>query len=157
MRNEDVSVALRELTFNFFHRFSRLEFALKEAGYLRNQNPGSWAIPHWDRFVSDWENKYSASKAAADLIAAAPEEQVVAADGRSLEFRKVEFDGRATNLKKVVKLARTVRNNLFHRGKHDAAGWDDEARIESLLPLTIAVLGEVASLAGIESDYEGVY
>lgn len=157
MRNEDVSVALRELTFNCFHRFSRLEFALKEAGYLRNKNPGSWAIPDWDQFVTDWEGKYGLSKAATDLILADPEEQVVAVDGRSLEFRGIVFDDQATDLKKVVKLVRTVRNNLFHGGKHDSAGWDNAARIGSLLPVTIVVLGELASLAGIESDYEGVY
>lgn len=157
MRNDEVPPDLRELTFNLFHRFSRLEFVLKEAGYLRNKNPGSWAIPDWDQFVADWKDQYDPSENAARLIEASPQQQVIAADGRSLEFREVAFDADASALSKVVKLARTVRNNLFHGGKHDAAGWDDAGRIEFLLPLSIAVLSELASLAGVESYYEGVY
>jgi hypothetical protein len=157
MRSEEVSPELRELTFNFFHRFSRLEFALKEAGYLKNKNPGSWAIPDWDQFVAEWKDQYVPSENAVGLIEAAPQEQVIAADGRSVEFRDVAFHAQASTLGKVVKLARTVRNNLFHGGKHDAAGWDDAGRMELLLPLSTAVLGELALLAGVESDYEGAY
>lgn len=153
----ELSSDLRELAFQFFHRFSRLEFALKEAGYLKNKNPGSWAIPDWDHFVAQWENHYCPSESAALLIEASPREQVIGDDGRSLEFREVAFEPHASALSKVVKLARVVRNNLFHGGKHDAAGWDSAGRIGLLLPLSIAVLGEWASLAGVKSDYEGTY
>jgi hypothetical protein len=157
MKTEDVLPDLRKLSFDFFHRFARMEFALKEGPYLKNSDPGSWALPDWDRFIGDWQDQYRPSADAIALVEAAPREQVVGPDGHSLEFRDVLFDANASDLKRVVKLARTVRNNLFHGGKHDAAGWDDAARISLLLPLSIAVLDELASLAGLGSDYEGVY
>lgn len=157
MRLEEVSPELRELVFLFFHRFSRLEFALKEAGYLANRNPGAWAIPDWNQFIADWEDRYAPSKSANGLIEAAPQEQVVAADGESLTFRNIEFAPDTNPLVTVVKLLRTVRNNLFHGGKHDAAGWDTHARLEKLLPLSIDVLGDLAILGGVEADFKGAY
>lgn len=157
MRIEEVTPDLRMLTFDFFHRFSRLEFALKEADYLHNRNPGSWALPGWNDFIERWESEYRPSARAFSLIEAAPREQVIAADGRTLEFREVRFKSDATKLRRVTKLVQVVRNNLFHGGKHDAAGWDSASRIALLLPLSISVLDELAVLGGLSADYEATY
>jgi len=56
-----------------------------------------------------------------------------------------------------VRYAKTVRNNLFHGGKHGSAYWDNPARMTLLLGTTITVLGELARLGGIEADYERYY
>ena len=156
MRQGEVPDDLRELVFSFLHKFSRFEFALKDAGKWR-KGPGGAALPNWDRFVADHEATYQLTASAIALLAANPKKQVVSDDEHSLEFRGLTFDENVSDLAKVSRLARTVRNNLFHGGKHDAEGWDNPARIHELLPLTSAVLDEFADLAGIGGDYEGAY
>ena len=156
MRQGEVPDDLRELVFSFFHKFSRFEFALKDAGKWRKGHGGA-ALPDWDSFLADHEATYQLTTAAAALVAANPKKQVVSDDEHSLEFRDLIFSENVSDLAKVSRLARTVRNNLFHGGKHDAEGWDNPARIRELLPLTSAVLDEFAHLAGIGGDYEGAY
>jgi len=143
---------------DFFQRFSRFEFALKEARYWRSHTANHAAGPGWSDFVAAHEGAYAATPAALALEAANPKKQVVAAGAQSLEFRDLVFDAGTSDLAKAVRFVRTVRNNLFHGGKHDQAGWDDPKRIGELLPLTIAVLNELASLdPAIEADYPGAY
>lgn len=91
---------------------------------------------------------YQASPVALDLIAETPKQQVLGQDG--LEFRAVQFPDGISELGKVVHLVRTVRNNLFHGGKHQSDGWDDPARTRRLLHLVVVVLGELAVQAEIE-------
>jgi hypothetical protein len=157
MEQGDVPLEVRDLVFDFFHKFSRFEFALKEAGSWRKGPPGSPALPDWARFVAENEAVYQLTAPATALIAANPMRQVVADDENSLEFREVDLPADASELAKVSRLAQTVRNNLFHGGKHDSAGWDHAARIHELLPLASAVLDEFAELAGIGGDYKGAY
>ena len=141
MRREDVSCELRDLAFEFFFRFTRFEFALKENDYLKDPNPGARAAPGWDRFVADWHRGYRASNDARRLIDAAPKRQVVGPTG-SPEWEKVGLDGCQGELGRVIRLLQTVRNNLFHGGKHGDAGWDDPKRTAELLTLGIAILGK---------------
>jgi hypothetical protein len=54
-------------------------------------------------------------------------------------------------------LANTVRNNLFHGGKHGAAYWDDPARTQHLLEITISALNDLAEQTGLTADYERLY
>lgn len=157
MQQGEVPEDLHELVFIFFHKFSRFEFSLKEAGKWRKGKAGSAALPDWARFVADHEATYQLTTAAAALLAANPKKQVVADDEQSLEFCSVIFDDNASDLAKVSRLARTVRNNLFHGGKHDSEGWDNPVRIRELLPITSAVLDEFADLAGVGGDYHGTY
>jgi hypothetical protein len=156
MQQGEVPDDLRELVFSFLHKFSRFEFALKEAGKWR-KGPGRAALPDWESFVAEHEATYQLTAAATALLAANPKKQVVAADEHSLEFQTVTFDADASNLARVSRLARTVRNNLFHGGKYDAEGWDNPVRIRELVPLTSAVLDEFADLAGVGADYQGAY
>lgn len=58
---------------------------------------------------------------------------------------------------KVIRLAKTFRNNPFHGGKHGSAYWDDPDRMRLLLPLSVTVLGELVTLGGLEADYTGYY
>jgi len=157
MQQGEVPDDLRELVFSFFHKFSRFEFALKEAGKWRPRHAGSAALPDWNCFITDHKATYQLTTAAAALLAANPKKQVVADDELSLEFRAVTFDENTSDLAKVSRLARTVRNNLFHGGKHDAEGWDNPARIRELIPLASAVLDEFSGLAGFGGDYEGTF
>jgi hypothetical protein len=87
---------------------------------------------------------------------AEPETQIVAPNGE-LAWRPVGLDNCKSDLAKVVRHLKTVRNNLFHGGKHGGAGWDDPERTKLLLSSGKAVLDQLAQLAGLEADYTQYY
>lgn len=156
MRKEDVPSNLSNLAFDFFYWFSRFEFALKENGYLKSHVPGVKAEPGWQDFVDRWATQYKISTEAAHLLSSPPERQVVGA-GDNLDWKPVGLTDCKSDLAKVVRLIATVRNNLFHGGKHSAAGWDDPERTKKLLIDSKEVLVHLAQLASIEADYTRHY
>lgn len=155
MQHDNIPDDLRTLAFDFFFWFSRFEFALKECGYLKDKAVGAKAEPNWQAFIDEWEDGYVLTPAAKALIAANPQRQIVGRVG--LEFRDVGFDDKPSDLAKVIRLAQTVRNNLFHGGKHGNANWDDPSRMRELLPTVTTILREIAERAGIEADYYRYY
>jgi hypothetical protein len=155
MRHEEIPEQLRNLAFDFFFRFSRFEFALKEARILKDGRVGANAEADWDSFIRAFSNEYVLSPAGKALVEARPQRQIVGE--HELEFRHVAFNPGASDLEKVVRLANTVRNNLFHGGKHGVAYWDDPERMQLLLGTTIAVLGDLAAQTGLTADYERYY
>lgn len=156
MRKVDVAPDLSALAFDFFYWFSRFEFALKEHKYLKSHTAGANADPGWGEFVKKWEGKYSTSAEAIALMTAKPEQQIVAAN-HDLEWKTVDLTACKSDLARVVRLLKTVRNNLFHGGKHGGAGWDDPKRTEMLLSYGRAVLDQLASLASLDADYTQYY
>lgn len=156
MRHDRGTVDLRQLAFDFFFWFSRFEFALKQNGYLVSAVVGARAQPDWDRFVVEHQDYYVPNQAAGALIAANPLRQIVGDDG-GLTFGEVWFAPDATELRRVVGLAKTVRNNLFHSGTHGSGDWDDPDRITELLMATTTVLADLAQLGGLDADYTRLY
>jgi hypothetical protein len=156
MRKEDVAPSVSLLAFDFFYWFSRFEFALKENRYLKCCDAGARAEPGWGAFIKQWHAQYVASTEAAALQSAKPEIQIVAPNG-DLAWKAVGLNDCKSELAKVVRLLKTVRNNLFHGGKHDAEGWDDPERTELLLSSGKAVLDQLAQLASLEADYTRHY
>jgi hypothetical protein len=69
----------------------------------------------------------------------------------------VKFLPGTPQLDQVVTLAKTVRNNVFHGGKHGSFYWDDPDRMRMLLKTTIGVLDDLARIGGLEGDYTGYY
>ena len=126
MRLEDIAPDVRSRAFEFFYWFSRFEFALKENRFLKNPIPGSRAEPGWGQLVKAYEGDYELSAAGSQLVAEAPRRQIVGQ--HELEFVLVGLDDQPSELARVVRLLKTVRNNLFHGGKHGADGWDDPER-----------------------------
>lgn len=155
IRYDNIDADLRALAFDFFYWFSRFEFSLKETGHLRRREPGSPAEPGWGSFIDQNEADYCLSDAAGRLIRENPRRQIVAEYG--LEFRDVGFDDQPSDLGKVVRLIKTVRNNLFHGGKHGHDAWDDLPRTRMLMRLVIDILDELAALGGMEGDYKREY
>lgn len=47
----------------------------------------------------------------------------------------------------------TVRNNLFHGGKHGDIDVDNKKRNKELLTIGKVILKQLAELSGIEHDY----
>jgi hypothetical protein len=155
MRHEEIPDDLRTLVYDFFFWFSRFEFALKAARILKNPEPRANAEPGWTRFINDRKHNYHIGAAGIALIAANPQRQIVTET--DLDFRAVRFNPGASDLERIVRLAQTVRNNLFHGGKHGSAYWNDEDRMRLLLKTTIAVLDELADQMGLNSDYRSEY
>ena len=156
MRKEDVSAEVSGLAFDFFYWFSRFEFALKENGYLKSHSPGDLAEPGWREFAAKWHSSYVPSEEAAFLMNSPPERQIVG-PGNQLDWRPVNLGDCKSDLACVVRLVTTVRNNLFHGGKHGGAGWDSSERTRDLLISGRDVLGQLAELASIQSDYLQYY
>jgi hypothetical protein len=155
MRHDEIPDDLRPLVYDFFFWFSRFEYALKEARILKNPEPGANAEPGWARFICDCKYNYQIGAAGKALIAANPQRQFVTE--ADLDFRDVSFNPNASDLERVVRLAQTVRNNLFHGGKHGSAYWNDAGRMRLLLETTIAVLDDLADQMGLTCDYRSEY
>src|SRR6266404_7853050 len=117
MCRDRVTDHLSRVAFDFFYCFSRFEFALKENGYLRDMTVGAPAEPGWGDFTAEWHARYVLSDAAAQLMHAAPNRQIVA-EHKRVAWREVGLDDCRSDLERVVRLLKTVRNNLFHGGKH---------------------------------------
>lgn len=99
---------------------------------------------------------YELSAEAEALLASPPEQQIVA-DNLELAWQPIRFEKCTSDLDKVVESVKTVRNNLFHGGKHGAAGWDDAVRARSLIGMSTAVLASLAALGDFAGDYERLY
>jgi len=156
MRREDIPDPLRSLAFDFFFYFSRFEFALKEAGYLKSNKLEAAAQAGWERYIKGFEAQYMLSAQGQALIDAQPQKQIVGAN-QDLVFSPVTFKAGDSDLRKVTVLARTVRNNLFHGGKHVAKGWDNPERTRYLLEAAKAALDDLAEQSGLWADYTGLY
>lgn len=155
MRKE-AATDLSQVAFDYFYWFSRFEFCLKENGYLKAEEAGAKAEPGWDKFVTRYAGRYVASHEARLLLGAPPEVQIVQAN-RVLDWRPIGLDDCNSELAKVARLVKAVRNNLFHGGKHGGASWDDPARTAFLLANGNAVLGQLAHLGEFEDDYRYRY
>ena len=142
---------LEGLAAEFNARFARFEFALKENGFIKNPTPGARAEPGWDGFVRHFEAGYRLTEAGRSLISMNPRRQKVGPSG--LEFDDVGFDDKPSQLGKVTRLLKTVRNNVVHGGKFAMGGWDNPGRTSKLLELTITILDELAQLGGLDSHY----
>jgi hypothetical protein len=155
MRHDEIPDELRPLVYDFFFWFSRFEYALKEARMLKKLEPGENAEADWTRFVNEHKDGYQIDASGKALIAANPQRQIVT--GTGLDFRDVGFNPGASELERVTILARTVRNNLFHGGKHGSAYWNDANRMRLLLQTTISVLDSLAEQMDLNSDYRSEY
>jgi hypothetical protein len=156
MQRDTVSKQLSARAFEFFFWFSRFEFALKENGFLESHTQGVAAKPGWDDFVVRWRDSYKLTHAARRLLVVPPDRQIVGA-GDLLTWKPVGLDDCTSELQKVVRLLKILRNNLFHGGKHGGAGWDDAARAGELLLVGLSVLNELAEMSSLKADYEQSY
>ena len=152
MQKNEISTDLSEKAFEFFYCFSRFEFALKENTYLKNEKPGSNAEPSWHKYTEIWQGRYGPSKEAVELLSLAPQKQVVV-EGKALGWQALELTSCRSKLEAVVLCLKTVRNNLFHGGKHGSKDWDDPQRTQALLVCCIHVLEQLAKLGDLEADF----
>jgi len=141
-----------EAVMEFFVAFSRFEFALKQAGYLKSGKDGRKAEPDWHAFATKYEDKFDPEKEpqlreAWDYLDEEPPKTQVVVHGK-LDF---ELDKRLAGkspFDKATQAIKTVRNNLFHGGKFPISGVvDDPARKTKLLNECTILLEEMLELA----------
>jgi len=108
----------KDLLTDFFMTFARAEYALKEAGYLSEQNPPR---VRWDQFASKiGEHLLTSDEPAVEqaikyLTTNPPARQVV--KDKSLIWEPRTCDKRKPDPVFLIRSITTVRNNLFHGGK----------------------------------------
>lgn len=156
MRKDEISENLKERAFDFFYWFSRFEYALKENQFLQHCGVGDNAEPGWDVFVERYAGAFDHTEQTIKLIELNPKRQKVGVHSK-LEWREVGLADCSSELCKVIRLLKTIRNNLFHGGKHGAEGWDNKERTEELLVTGKSILDQLAELAQIEVDYARYY
>lgn len=155
MQKESVSPELTSVAFDFFYWFSRFEFALKENNYLTSHADGARADPGWNEFVSKWGEDFKLSAESQNLLSAKPKNQVVMKN--ELAWKEVVTTDCKSDLGRVVRLLKTVRNNLFHGGKCGIETWDDTTRTYLLLTSGKMVLDQLADMADFKADYTRSY
>lgn len=111
-----------ELVLQFFVYFSRFEYALKRARYVRGDRYNN-AWPDWDRFASEHGDVLLEDttdrefmEARAFLLREPPRRQIVRCGG--LQWRENAQRPGESDAIYLLRLVRDVRNNLFHGGKY---------------------------------------
>ena len=134
---------LELLACRFLKYFSMCEFYLKELHYFVPRNGN--IIVDWRRFCAENEEEFfkfiSGDVGEYEyhsrlLFLDQPRRQVV--ENGSLEWgqlRDVNYD-----FSGMVKIIKTIRNNLFHGGKFVVGGWDDPDRTEQLLNSSVVIV-----------------
>lgn len=156
MRRDEIGDQLKDVSFDFFYWFSRFEFALKENNFLKDHRAGAKAEPGWEEFRANYQSKYVASSEAQRMIALHPKRQFVAEHGEPV-WRPVGIGHCRNDLCRVITMLRTIRNNLFHGGKHGDADIDSKERNLELLSCGKVVLDQLAKQADLTHDYERYY
>ena len=79
MRREDIGDELAKLAFDFFYRYSRFEFALREHRFLRERPPGSAATQDWHAFATAPGTEFHVTAKAPEIPPVAPKGPMVTA------------------------------------------------------------------------------
>ena len=147
----------RDLVLEFFLVLSRMEFALKLAGYANGDEKS--VSPDWDGFARDISEAFDSETDQQVAVAFnyylghPPHKQVL--NNGVLDW-KLAFPENGSEVAKALLLVRRVRNNLFHGGKYNAQAHEETARNEELLSMGITLLREAMRVSPeVQQAYEG--
>lgn len=135
-----------ELVVQFFVTFSRFEYALKRAGYVKGSH---YASADWNSFAKKKLETKIASvqnpefiKAKAFLLDAPPQKQIVV-NNNHMRWQNNLKRHEEGDAEYVLRLVRDVRNNLFHGGKYpDGIVSEQSLRNTDLLQACLVILAE---------------
>lgn len=146
-----------EVVLEFFVTFSRFEYALKRAQFVKGDKHHN-AQPDWCRFAREVAGRLDDVKdeefkgAKSYLLQNPPRKQVLRDKSMSWEAnckRNQESEGQY-----LLRLVRDVRNNLFHGGKYDQGSVDDHSlRNNDLLKASLTILDWCLQLDGTLASY----
>lgn len=138
-----------ELACEFLAVFSRMEYALKATPpYARVA--GNKVEAWWDRFANDLDAAFCAipgeafGTAVNYLLNHPPRKQVFL--DSAVAFVDQKIDPNQTKAQQALLMVRTVRNNLFHGGKHYPDGEHEAGRNELLVSHSLTVLKHCVAL-----------
>ncbi|MCP5078503.1 MAG: hypothetical protein GY951_10680 [Psychromonas sp.] len=137
--------------------FSRAEYALKSAEYaIGNENK---VDPAWDRYANEIHDDFINIKekpivdAASYLLNNPPRKQVL--EGNKVKFVNQTVDHKQKSTQQILRMVRTVRNNLFHGGKYLLDGEQEPGRNQELVASSLTVLKACISLkVEVNASYE---
>jgi hypothetical protein len=135
----------KELALGFLGVFSRFEYALKRAGYVKDKR--THVSPDWVTFGKDLAALdpaalTSVSASCPYLLANPPKKQVLrlgALDWEALPKEKSQIED-------ILASIRTVRNNLFHGGKFPTGPVEEPLRDKQLITECLAALQTLLQL-----------
>ncbi len=131
------------LIIEFFFVFSRFEYSLKRAGYVKNNR--GYAEANWSKFGREmlprYRNDHSPAfrEAATYLLDNPPKRQIVL-DDDTLGWEESKPRANQTEIGWLLAIVKIVRNNLFHGGKYPYSPVSEPARDTRLLGTSITVL-----------------
>ncbi len=137
------TIADKETVMKFFFVFSRFEYALKRAKYLKpNKENIAWA--DWDKFSKDLENIFTTNKTpelreAIDYLQKHPPLKQIVKKGK-IGWQKKKPLNHKPDIHWILKQVRIVRNNLFHGGKFPDGPIQDPARNPELIKNCLIIL-----------------
>jgi hypothetical protein len=138
-----------DLALDFFLAFSRFEFALKRAGFVRGD--AKQALADWEKFAKALrEVDTSAVLKCCTYLSANPPKKQVLDDG------KLNWALRNRNLTEIDNIlldVRTIRNNVLHGGKYKSGPMEEPLRDQRLIK---DCLGALKALLDLPSLPEGV-
>ena len=147
----------RRLAWEFFVLFSRFEYALKRDTRYLMAGTGD-AQPNWDRFASDNNDRFTpesstALREALDYYLANPPRKQLRNNGAMNWSVPQSWDGREPQLIWLLRVIRTVRNNLFHGGKFPLMPVSEVSRDQTLINHGVSVLAEALELDSRLTQY----
>ncbi|RUO38632.1 hypothetical protein CWE13_03020 [Aliidiomarina shirensis] len=147
-----------ELACEFLAVFARMEYALKATRFaVGNRREVSAS---WDRFANVANERFYAEssedlKVAVEYLWNSPPRKQFLSEGGRVRFRDFEIDPDQSQLHQLILMVRTVRNNLFHGGKHIPDGEVEPGRNQSLVHYSLILLRECTQLVDdVRDAYE---
>jgi len=147
----------RNQLLEFFLTFSCFEFALKNSGWYRpprgndDPNTGYRAEPDWDRFARSLNGTFRSDASmqlsdACDYLLMNPPWREIVANGSLMWDATAENDA-LSDVGKLLRYIRRVRNNLFHGGKFSTVPISDRRRNAELMEFSLVILKECLRIA----------
>ena len=133
----------RKLAWEFFVFFSRFEYALKRSALYLSGGP-SRARHNWDQFGADndavfWDDATEDVAAAVDYFRTTPPRKQVVMSNALAWSEPQAYEG-GPELVWLLRMIRTVRNNLFHGGKFPLIHVEEPSRDSELLLHALTIL-----------------
>lgn len=150
-----------ERVLEFFANFSRFEYAMKRAGYVKSDRYGN-ALADWAKFAEKHKGRLDAimdenlREATQYLRGTPPERQVLNRLDNNVQWRKNSPRGGESEEQYVLRLVRDVRNNLFHGAKYSTGHVnEEELRNSRLLDACVTILDRCRLLDNDVDRYFG--
>ena len=155
MQNQQTHVD-QELLLDFFLTFSRFEYALKDSDFFQRSGRNyshrhQDANPDWDSFAVSLRGVFRADsndelQRACEYISDSPPDKQVIIDD-AVDWETPTRPENESEIEFLLRMVRSIRNNLFHGGKHSTEPHEEVNRTERLLNVSLIILHECLNLA----------